>query len=96
MSIKYVQGKKLQLWVRDTGVFDGFAVYLNGQKIDEVGEQDTKKYDIVRPDAAEKVSVRFGGHDGGVTAVVDVTDPNAKQVLAKQHGMAHEYVIEPV
>lgn len=93
MAIDYKQGRKLELWVRDTGVFEGFALFLNGEQVDEVGDQSTQKYAIERPEANAAIVIHFGGADGGDSAVVDVTDPKSKKRLEKQSGLQHSYLI---
>jgi hypothetical protein len=93
--IKYAPEQKLQLRVKDVGSFDGFAVYVNGHLIDEIGDQDTHRYDIGRPTAPMAVVVHFGGNDGGTSVVVDITNPMHKIPYEKQTGTRHSYLIVP-
>jgi hypothetical protein len=98
MDIEFPAGKKLELWVRDTGLFDGIAIFLNGAIIKRVGDQCTHKFSIARPKDREEVSVTFGGNDGGITAIVDTTDPDQNIPLARQDasaGLTHKYVLLP-
>lgn len=91
MPIKYADGKKLELWVKDKGAFDGFALFLNGSLVTEVGDQDTHKFPIARPAESAGIVIHFGGVDGGISAVVDVTDKPEK--LADAEGLKHSYII---
>lgn len=94
MTIPYDRTMKLQLWVRDSGEFSGFAVYLDGSVMYQVADQDTKKYDIPRPDSATVVAIKFGGNDGGVSTIVNVA--NDQQVaVERQTGLQHSYFLEP-
>jgi hypothetical protein len=98
MDIEFPAGKKLELWVRDTGLFDGIAIFLNGAIIKRVGDQSTHKFVILRPREREEVAVTFGGNDGGISAIIDVTDPNQTVALGKQdptHGLTHKFVLVP-
>lgn len=98
MDIEFPVGRKLELWVRDTGLFDGIAIFLNGAIIKRVGDQYTHKFSIARPREPEEVCVTFGGNDGGVSAIIDVTDPNQVFPLVKQdvsNGLTHKFVLVP-
>ena len=99
-TIKCGSGMKLQLWVKDSGAFDGFAVILNGIQFDDVGDQAVRRYDIPTPAGRTEIAVQFGGNDGGVSAVVDIADKNGlpnRKVLAnlgQDDGLRHDYVLE--
>jgi hypothetical protein len=98
MDIEFPGGRKLELWVRDTGLFDGIAIFLNGAIIKRVGDQSTHKFVICRPREREEVAVTFGGNDGGITAIVDVTEPDQMVALAKldaTNGLTHKFVLVP-
>ena len=98
MDIEFPEGKQLELWVRDTGLFDGIAIFLNGAIIKRVGDQCTHKFRIERPRERQEVAVTFGGNDGGVSAIVDVTNPDQTVALAKldmTHGLTHRFVLVP-
>jgi hypothetical protein len=88
-EIPYKDG--LELWVWDTGQLEGFAVYLNGEKLDEqilVG----KKYPIGRPDSVLNITVQFGGADGGATKIFDTT--TKKSVAFQDAGISHRYRVK--
>jgi hypothetical protein len=91
MGIKYREG--LELWVWDSGVLEGFAVYINGQLLDEetiIG----MKYPIAKPESgAAAIVVKFGGADGGATKIVD-TKANNQVVEHQDSGTSHGYIIE--
>lgn len=95
--ITYPPGKQYQLWVRDSGEFDGFAIYVNQTLVRQVGDQLTHKYPIVPPvpggPSPLPIVIHFGGNDGGVSAIVDVTVPNDEQVIEKQLGLKHSYLV---
>jgi hypothetical protein len=91
--ISYTDGMVLELWVRDTGLFDGFAVYVNGSVIQKVGDQSTHKFSIPKPTADLALAVNFGGQDGGVSSVVNIADPKNVVSLEKQTGLNHGYII---
>ncbi|MEY4547131.1 MAG: hypothetical protein RL685_3326 [Pseudomonadota bacterium] len=97
--IPYPQHKTFELWVRDTGDLDSFAVFLNGQLAERVSDQrKTHKFKIDRPQGSCAVVVHFGGNDSGITAVVDVTN-DRERGLAKQtpqDGFRHSYLLEAV
>ena len=88
-DIAYKDG--LELWVWDSGELEGFAVYLNGELLDEsilIGG----KYRIGRPIALADIEVRFGGADGGATKIVDT---KAHKTLSFQdEGTQHQYTIK--
>ncbi len=94
--IDYKVDMKLELWIKDAGMFDGFAVFVDGSLIRKVGDQITHKSTISRPSGVEAIAINFGGQDGGVSAVVDVTDPNNNLTLEKQTGINHAYMIQAV
>lgn len=96
MFVEYAEGKRLQLWVRDVGAFDGFAVFLDGHLVCEIGDQTTRKFPIERPDGVSSIVVHFAGRDGGVSAIVDVTDETAKVRLEGQEGLRHSYLVKGV
>ena len=91
--INYPANKNYELWVRDSGEFDGFAVYVNNALVNVVGDQQTHKYPVEHPAAPLAITVTFGGSDGGVSAIVDVTDPNNQAVVEKQKGLKHSYLV---
>ncbi len=85
-DITYKDG--LELWVWDTGKLEGFAVYLNGEKVDEqtgIGN----KYPIARPATPLVITVQFGGADGGATKIVDTSTSVA--VKFQDTGTSHQY-----
>jgi hypothetical protein len=91
VTIQYKDGMKLELWIWDSGELEGFAVYLNGQFLDEKNIVAIK-YPIGKPDPKSAIVVEFGGDDGGATKVVDVAANN--QVLEHQDsGDKHSYLI---
>ena len=94
MPIKYAEGKQLELWVKDTGQFEGFALFLNGSLAMQIGDQTTRKIPITRPNPSAAIVIHFGGVDGGISAIVDVTDTSAPEKLADQEGLKHSYLIE--
>lgn len=94
MAIEHKEGQKLELWVRDTGVFESFTVFLNGDQVDEIGDQSIQKFAIERPRASADIEIHFGGADGGASTVVDVTNPRSKKRLEKQEGLRHRYLIQ--
>ena len=97
MEVKYTDGKKLQLWIKDRGELDGVSVFLNGHLVRSFADPITHKFPLERPPQSVKLLVAFGGNDGGVTAIVDVTDSGNELILAKQKpedGMKHEYVLK--
>jgi hypothetical protein len=94
--VEYEKDMKLQLWVRDTGLFEGFAVFVDGSIVTTVGDQKTHKFDIPRPESDEAVAVNFGGQDGGRSAIINVADPDQLMTLETQVGVNHGYVIKPV
>ncbi|MDQ2643857.1 MAG: hypothetical protein M3020_08595 [Myxococcota bacterium] len=99
MEVNYSDGKKLQLWVKDRGELDGISVFLNGHLVRCFADQVTHKFPLERPPESVKLLVAFGGNDGGVTAIVDVTDGNNELVVARQKpedGMKHEYVLKSI
>lgn len=91
--IKYKPG--LELWVRDTGQFEGYAVFLNGTLVQQVGDQLTNKFPIGQPSALTPIVIHFGGADGGISAIVDVSNPPSQVKLEAQSGLKHSYLIEP-
>jgi hypothetical protein len=99
MDIEFPEGKALELWVRDIGLFDGIAVFLNGQRIKLIGDQSTHKFPIARPPSSSIITITFGGTDSGVTAIVDVTESDSQVALGRltpTHGLTHEYRIKAV
>jgi hypothetical protein len=99
MDIDYEDGQQLELWVRDTGLFDGIAIFLNGHRISRVGDQITHRFPIVRPPSKADITVSFGGNDAGISAIVDVTDVDNQRLLGKQtaaDGPEHEYIVKAV
>lgn len=94
--IDYLAGMKLELWVRDTGLFDGFAVYVNGSIVRVIGDQLTHKFLIPRPQADETIVVNFAGDDGGISAVIDVANPSGPNTVESQEGKNHGYIIHPI
>lgn len=92
--IEYKSGMKLVLMIKDTGGFDGFGVFVNGHlSFPIVFDQQKHRFDIDRPKKAEAVVIRFGGNDGGKSAIFDVSsDP--PQALDRQEGLTHGYVIQ--
>lgn len=99
MDVNYADGRKLQLWIKDKGELDGISVFLNGHLVRSFADQVTHKFPLERAPLSVKLLVAFGGNDGGVTAIVDVTDSANELVLAKQKpedGMKHEYVLKSV
>lgn len=93
MEINKTTAMKLELWVKDSGNFDGFAVYFDGDKIANVVDQGTHVYTL--PDKGTlSVVVQFGGNDGGISAVVDNKDPNNQTCLGKQDGKRHAYIFK--
>jgi hypothetical protein len=98
MEIRYRERRMLELWVRDVGAFDGIAIYLNGKLIERIGDQQTVKFAIERPPGPTEIIVHFGGNDGGISAVVDVTDIDQQRALGKQtqgDGLRHAYRVVP-
>lgn len=99
MDIQYPSGKTLELWVRDKGEFDGIAIFLNGQIVGRVVDQKTHKFPLMRPPVSTSLRASFGGNDGGVSAIVDVTNANEQMVIGKQDaedGIHHDYNLVPV
>jgi hypothetical protein len=96
MTIKYAEDQQLELWVKDTGQFEGFAIFLNGSLAMQIGDQTTRKIPITRPSPSAAIVIHFGGVDGGISAIVDVTDAAAPQKLADHEGLKHSYLIERV
>jgi len=94
--INYTQNMKLELWVRDTGLFDGFAVFVDGSIVKVVGDQQTHKFPIPRPTGDESIAINFAGQDGGTSAIIDVADANAPNTLETQTGINHGYIVHPV
>jgi hypothetical protein len=94
MDIVRLDGMKLELWVKDEGAFDGFAVYFDDDRISRIVDQQTHVYPIPPQEASLKIAVQFGGSDGGISAVVDVVDGNNQVLLGNQQGTRHEYVIK--
>src|SRR6185369_5420076 len=94
MPIQYQDGKQLELWVKDTGQFEGFALFLNGSLAMQVGDQTTRKIPITQPNPSAAIVIHFGGVDGGISAIVDVTDPAAPHKLEHQNGLKHSYLIQ--
>jgi hypothetical protein len=93
--IDYQDGMQLELWVRDTGLFDGFAVFVNGSIVTTVGDQKTHKFPIPKPTNSEAIAVNFGGQDGGTSAIIDVADPSQLATLETQTGVNHGYIVKP-
>jgi hypothetical protein len=100
MDVDYAEGRQLELWVRDTGLFDGIAIFLNGQRIRRIGDQITHRFPIDRPPISADITVAFGGNDGGITAIVDVTDGDDNQLvlgrLSQADGAEHTYTVNAV
>lgn len=94
MTIKFESGKKLELWVKDNGKFEGFAVFLNGTLVKQIGDQMTHKFPIEEPSSGAAIVIHFGGVDGGISAIIDVTDAANRQKLDGQDGLKHSYLIE--
>lgn len=94
MDITRRPGMKVELWVKDSGEFDGFAVYLDGNKIATIVDDKTRSFALPETNADLKVTVQFGGNDGGVSAIVHLMDDNNQSCLGKQRGMRHEYKIK--
>jgi hypothetical protein len=89
MTINYKTG--LELWVWDRGELEGFAVYLNRQRVaDEVVQG--MRYAIDAPETASAtITVAFGGKDGGATKIVDSATQKALEY--NDDALEHEYVI---
>lgn len=93
--IEYKLGMQLVLMVKDTGGFEGFEVFVNGvAATPPVEDMLVHRYTVPRPDERAVVAVRFGGNDGGASAMFDVSG-GQKTLLDSQKGMKHVYVIEP-
>jgi hypothetical protein len=88
-SIEYVDG--LELWVWDSGELEGFAVFLNGTKVDEQLIPKIK-FPIAQPQPKVDIVVEFGGVDGGATKVVDVASGN-KVLGFLDSGNTHSYTV---
>ena len=94
--INYTQGMKLELWVRDTGLFEGFAVFVDGSIVKVIGDKKTHKFPIPRPNGDPSIAINFGGQDGGTSAVIDVANPGGPNTLETQTGINHGYIVHPV
>lgn len=94
--VEYTNDVQLELWVRDTGLFDGFAVFVNGSIVQTIGDQLTHKFPIPKPANNQSIAINFGGQDGGTSAIVDVSDANQLVALETQTGSNHGYIIKPV
>lgn len=92
-TIEYKEGMKLVLMIKDVGGFDGFGVYVNGHlSFPPVFDREKHRYDIDRPASSEAIVVRFGGNDGGKSAVFDISvDP--PRALDSQVGITHAYIV---
>jgi len=88
-AIQYKKG--LELWVWDTGELEGFALYLNGELLDEQNVP-LLRYDIGKPDGVSAIVVQFGGADGGATKIVDTEA--AKVLVHQDSGTNHGYIVE--
>jgi len=93
--IEYRPGMQLQLWARDTGIFEGFAVFVNGSIVKVIGDQLTHKFPIPMPQSDESIVINFGGSDGGISAIIDVANPGGPNTLEQQTGLNHGYIIRP-
>lgn len=91
MAIAFKDGMKLELWVWDRGELEGFAVYLNGELLDEQSSAGMK-YPIDMPSGPRAIIVHFAGDDGGATKIIDIAAGGA--VLEHQEsGTKHSYLI---
>jgi hypothetical protein len=98
MTISYPTGRVLELWVRDTGQFDGIAIFVDGAIVRKFVDQGTHRIPLDRPSAKVELAVAFGGNDGGISAIVDMTDPKLPETLGKfaaNDGLTHRYEIAP-
>lgn len=94
-DVRFPASGKLELWVRDTGTLEGFTVYLDGKKVKDVFTDKIRKFPLTRPKdgAFSVIALKFGGADGGTSAIVDVTKPDEPDVLAQQKGLSHVYEV---
>ena len=92
-AIEYKDGMKLVLMIKDSGGLDGFGIYLNGHlSFPVIFDQQKHRYDIDRPNKPEAVVIRFGGNDGGKSAIFDISvDP--PRAVERQEGLTHAYFI---
>lgn len=98
MTISYPTGREIELWVRDTGQFDGIAIFVDGAIVQRFVDQGTHRIPLERPSAKVELAVAFGGNDGGISAIVDMTDPKLPMTLGKfgtNDGHTHRYEIVP-
>lgn len=94
--ISFPAGRQLELWVRDTGELDTFAVFLNGNLAERVSDQTrTHRFPFDRPVTSSAIVVHFGGNDSGLTAIVDVTDGQERGLakLTAADGNRHSYIV---
>lgn len=95
-EVKYPDGGRLELWVRDTGTLEGFTVYLDGQKHKRVFDGSVHKFTLPPPSANTfaVIGVCFGGVDGGRSALIDVSDAQNPVTVIQSSGMSHVYEIQ--
>lgn len=93
--VEYKPGMQLELWARDTGLFEGFAVFVNGSIVRVIGDQLTHKFPIPMPNKDESIVINFGGRDGGISAIIDLAHPGGPNTLEDQEGVNHGYIIRP-
>jgi hypothetical protein len=93
MRVAYTADQHLELWVKDTGILEGFTAYVGTLRVDEVSDGQTHAFPIARPESLLNLVVQFGGQSGGHTAIVDNQGPGQRKVLARQEGLSHAYEI---
>jgi hypothetical protein len=80
----------LELRVLDSGIAEGFTVFVDDVEVEHVDEH-ARRYAIPRPEGTIRIVVQFGGRDGGTSAIFNATTEN---VIALERGFRHEYEIE--
>ena len=91
--ITYQPDMKLELWVMDTGEHDTFEVYVNGFHAHFSASQGLEKFPIQPPPHPLDIVVRFGGADGGVSAIVDNLGQPDPPIVEQCSGTEHTYSI---
>ncbi len=94
MPIDYPANQTFKLLVKDTGTLDQFDVFVNGTLRSHVSSGNLQSWPIERPTDVIAIAVHFEGTDGGISAIVNATDPTNPSVLERQVGLKHSYLLQ--
>jgi hypothetical protein len=89
MDIPRPTDGSLEIRAVDTNVLEGIAIFFDGLIVHSTLEEKTR---VLVPNAVTRVSVVFGGADGGISAIVAVR-PAGQERLGRQEGAQHDYTI---